>query len=78
MDCVNLNDQVITLSTFPDEDRYYSKEFTISISYAREKVLKWFNMSLEEFLGMYTWDWTEGWPELAEQDGKLISLENVE
>lgn len=67
----------ITLSTYPISDKFYTKEFTIPTSYAREKIRKWFNMTLEQFLKEYIWEWTDGWPEIAEKEGLLIDTNNV-
>ncbi|HZK53005.1 MAG TPA: hypothetical protein VFC84_02195 [Desulfosporosinus sp.] len=46
--------------------------FTIPTEYAREKIAQEFNQTLEEFLVEYTGDSTDGWPEVAAQEGMLI------
>jgi len=75
---LNYSEETITLSTFPVDDKYYSKEFTILTSYARELIAKYFGQTLEKFLDEYIWDWTCDWPDLAEMEGQLISTRNVE
>lgn len=76
-----LQSETITLGAYKlyvegqeeDQDGDNGREFTIPTEYARKLVAKYWNQTLEKFLDEYTWDQTEGWPEIAEADGMLIS-----
>ena len=66
--------ETVTLTTYANktDGDDPGRKFTIPIEYAREKIAKWFNLTLEVFLTEYTWDWIEDWPEIAEKEGVLI------
>lgn len=63
---------IITLVTYDDNNDPSGKKFTVPTNWAREKIAKLFNRSLEQFLVEYTWDDTLGWPLESEREGMLI------
>ena len=68
--------RVIKLDTYPSDDKYYCREFVVPLEYAIRKIREWFEMELDEFLKSYVWDWTDDFPEIAEKEGYLISVED--
>lgn len=68
----------VTLTTYSIHDTDIEnldieRVFTIPTDYARNVISQLFQMTLEEFLDVYTWDNTEIIPSMARHDGVLLS-----